>query len=308
MSLTASMVKELREKSGAGMMDCKKALSESNGQMEEAIDWLRKKGLAAVSKKSGRVAAEGLIGVVIKNNSGVILEVNSETDFVARNDLFQNFVKTCCELALNEKVDVEGLKKISYPNTDRTVDQELANNIATIGENMNIRRLEFLDVNEGGLFSYIHNSVSEGLGRMGVLVALESKADVKFLSTIGKQISMHIAATSPKSLDINDLDKTFVERERQVLIDQALASGKPKEIAEKMVNGRMQKFYQDVVLNEQISVIDGETKIKDLIKKASLDSGFDIKLKGFKIIKLGDGIEVENTNFAEEVAATVNKN
>lgn len=308
MSLTASMVKELREKSGAGMMDCKKALSESNGQMEEAIDWLRKKGLAAVSKKSGRVAAEGLIGVVIKNNSGVILEVNSETDFVARNDLFQNFVKTCCELALNEKVDVEGLKKISFPNTDRTVDQELANNIATIGENMNIRRLEFLDVNEGGLFSYIHNSVSEGLGRMGVLLALESKADVKFLSTIGKQISMHIAATSPKSLDINDLDKTFVERERQVLIDQALASGKPKEIAEKMVNGRMQKFYQDVVLNEQISVIDGETKIKDLIKKASLDSGFDIKLKGFKVIKLGDGIEVENTNFAEEVAATVNKN
>jgi len=308
MCLTASMVKELREKSGAGMMDCKKALSESNGQMEEAIDWLRKKGLAAVSKKSGRVAAEGLIGVVIKNNSGVILEVNSETDFVARNDLFQNFVKTCCELALNKKVDVEGLKKISYPNTDRTVDQELANNIATIGENMNIRRLEFLDVNEGGLFSYIHNSVSEGLGRMGVLVALESKADVKFLSTIGKQISMHIAATSPKSLDINDLDKTFVERERQVLIDQALASGKPKEIAEKMVNGRMQKFYQDVVLNEQISVIDGETKIKDLIKKASVDSGFDIKLKGFKIIKLGDGIEVENTNFAEEVAATVNKN
>jgi len=308
MSLTASMVKELREKSGAGMMDCKKALSESNGQMEEAIDWLRKKGLAAVSKKSGRVAAEGLIGVVIKNNSGVILEVNSETDFVARNDLFQNFVKTCCELALNKKVDVEGLKKISYPNTDRTVDQELANNIATIGENMNIRRLEFLDVNQGGLFSYIHNSVSEGLGRMGVLVALESKADVKFLSTIGKQISMHIAATSPKSLDINDLDKTFVERERQVLIDQALASGKPKEIAEKMVNGRMQKFYQDVVLNEQISVIDGETKIKDLIKKASVDSGFDIKLKGFKIIKLGDGIEVENTNFAEEVAATVNKN
>ena len=308
MSLTASMVKELREKSGAGMMDCKKALSESNGQMEEAIDWLRKKGLAAVSKKSGRVAAEGLIGVVIKNNSGVILEVNSETDFVARNDLFQNFVKTCCELALNEKVDVEGLKKISYPNTDRNVDQELANNIATIGENMNIRRLEFLDVNEGGLFSYIHNSVSEGLGRMGVLVALESKADIKFLSTIGKQISMHIAATSPKSLDINDLDKTFVERERQVLIDQALASGKPKEIAEKMVNGRMQKFYQDVVLNEQISVIDGETKIKDLIKKASVDSGFDIKLKGFKIIKLGDGIEVENTNFAEEVAATVNKN
>ena len=308
MSLTASMVKELREKSGAGMMDCKKALSESNGQMEEAIDWLRKKGLAAVSKKSGRVAAEGLIGVVIKNNSGVILEVNSETDFVARNDLFQNFVKTCCELALNEKVDVEGLKKISFPNTDRTVDQELANNIATIGENMNIRRLEFLDVDEGGLFSYIHNSVSEGLGRMGVLVALESKADVKFLSTIGKQISMHIAATSPKSLDINDLDKTFVERERQVLIDQALASGKPKEIAEKIVNGRMQKFYQDVVLNEQISVIDGETKIKDLIKKASVDSGFDIKLKGFKIIKLGDGIEVENTNFAEEVAATVNKN
>lgn len=308
MSLTASMVKELREKSGAGMMDCKKALTENNGQMEEAIDWLRKKGLASVSKKSGRVAAEGLVGITIKNNSGIILEINSETDFVARNEIFQNFVKTCCELALSNKSDVESLKSLTYPDSGRTVEQELANNIATIGENMNIRRLEFLDVNEGGLFSYIHNNVADGLGRLGVLVALESKLGMDDLSTIGKQIAMHIAATSPKSLSIEDLDKNIVDRERQVLTDQAIASGKPKEIANKIVEGRMHKFFQEVVLNEQISVIDGETKIKDVVKKLSNEKGFDIKLKGFKIIKLGDGIEVEETNFAEEVAATASKN
>jgi elongation factor Ts len=264
MSLTASMVKELREKSGAGMMDCKKALTENNGQMEEAIDWLRKKGLASVSKKSGRVAAEGLVGITIKNNSGIILEINSETDFVARNEIFQNFVKTCCELALSNKSDVESLKSLTYPDSGRTVEQELANNIATIGENMNIRRLEFLDVNEGGLFSYIHNNVADGLGRLGVLVALESKLGMDDLSIIGKQIAMHIAATSPKSLSIEDLDKNIVDRERQVLTDQAIASGKPKEIANKIVEGRMHKFFQEVVLNEQISVLDGETKIKDV--------------------------------------------
>ena len=219
MSLTASMVKELREKSGAGMMDCKKALSENNGQMEEAIDWLRKKGLASVSKKSGRVAAEGLVGINVKSNSGVIIEINSETDFVSRNEIFQNFVKTCAELALLKKSSIEDLKKLPYPGSDRTVDEELANNIATIGENMNIRRLEFLDVSEGGLFSYIHNSTAEGLGRLGVLVSLESKLNVDELATLGKQIAMHVAATSPKSLSIDDLDKKIVNRERQVLID-----------------------------------------------------------------------------------------
>lgn len=308
MSLTASMVKELREKSGAGMMDCKKALSENNGQMEEAIDWLRKKGLASVSKKSGRVAAEGLVGINVKSNSGVIIEINSETDFVSRNEIFQNFVKTCAELALLKKSSIEDLKKLPYPGSDRTVDEELANNIATIGENMNIRRLEFLEVSEGGLFSYIHNSTAEGLGRLGVLVSLESKLNVDELITLGKQIAMHVAATSPKSLSIDDLDEKIVNRERQVLIDQAIASGKPKEIADKIVQGRMHKFYQEVVLSEQVSVLDGETKIKDLVKNFSKEKNSDIELTGFKIIKLGDGIEVEETNFAEEVAATAGKN
>jgi elongation factor Ts len=308
MSLTASMVKELREKSGAGMMDCKKALSENNGQMEDAIDWLRKKGLASVSKKSGRVAAEGLVGINVKNNSGVIIEINSETDFVSRNEIFQNFVKNCGELALSKKSNIEELKKLPYPDSERTVDEELANNIATIGENMNIRRLEFLEVSEGGLFSYIHNSTAEGLGRLGVLVSLKSKLNVDELSPLGKQIAMHVAATSPKSLSIDDLDEQIVNRERQVLIDQAIASGKPKEIADKIVQGRMHKFYQEVVLNEQVSVLDGETKIKDLVKNFSKEKNSDIELTGFKMIKLGDGIEVEETNFAEEVAATAGKN
>lgn len=304
MALSASTIKELREKSGAGMMDCKKALTETDGNMEEAIDWLRKQGLSAVAKKSGRVAAEGLIGVTIKNNSGAMVEINSETDFVARNELFQNFVKTCSTLVLSTKNDIEALQELPFPNSDRTVNQELANNIATIGENMNIRRVEFLEVSEGILVSYVHNNVADGLGRLGVLVALESKAEKNNLLETGKQVAMHIAATSPKSLNVEDLDPQIVEREREVLIDQAMASGKPKEIAEKMVQGRMNKFYQEVVLNEQVFVVDGETKIKDLIKKLSSDINHDVKIKGFKILKLGDGIDVGESNFAADVAAT----
>ena len=304
MALSASTIKELREKSGAGMMDCKKALTETGGNMEEAIDWLRKQGLSAVAKKSSRVAAEGLIGVTIKNNSGAMVEINSETDFVARNELFQNFVKTCSTLVLSSKNDIEALQKLPFPNSDRTVNQELANNIATIGENMNIRRVEFLEVSEGILVSYVHNNVADGLGRLGVLVALESKAEKNNLLETGKQVAMHIAATSPKSLNVEDLDPQIVEREREVLIDQAMASGKPKEIAEKMVQGRMNKFYQEVVLNEQVFVVDGETKIKDLIKKLSSDINHDVKIKGFKILKLGDGIDVGESNFAADVAAT----
>ena len=304
MALSASTIKELREKSGAGMMDCKKALTETGGNMEEAIDWLRKQGLSAVAKKSGRVAAEGLIGVTIKNNSGAMVEINSETDFVARNESFQNFVKTCSTLVLSSKNDIEALQNLPFPNSNRTVNQELANNIATIGENMNIRRVEFLEVSEGILMSYVHNNVADGLGRLGVLVALESKAEKNNLLETGKQVAMHIAATSPKSLNVEDLDPQIVEREREVLIDQAMASGKPKEIAEKMVQGRMNKFYQEVVLNEQVFVVDGETKIKDLIKKLSSDINHDVKIKGFKILKLGDGIDVGESNFAADVAAT----
>jgi len=305
MGLSASMVKELREKSGAGMMDCKKALIETNGNIEDAIDWLRKHGLSAVAKKSNRVAAEGLIGITVKGTKGAIIEINSETDFVARNESFQNFVKTCSNLALNSKNDIDVLKTLPFPNTDRTVDQELSNNIATIGENINIRRVEYLQVSEGILVSYIHNKVTEGLGKLGVIVAIESKAKVNELLETGKQIAMHIAATSPKSLNIDDLDINLVEREKEVLIDQAMSSGKPKDIAEKMVQGRMQKFFQEVVLNEQISVIDGESKIKDLVKKLSSNLDTQVIIKDFKILKLGEGIEVVENDFAAEVAATV---
>ena len=303
-NITAKLVKDLRDKTGAGMMDCKKALIESNGNMEEAIDWLRKQGLSAVAKKSSRVAAEGLIGVTIKGTKGGIIEINSETDFVARNELFQNFVKTCSDLVLHSKNDINVLKKLAFPKTDKTVDQELSHNIATIGENMNIRRAEYLEISEGILVSYIHNKVAEDLGKLGVIVAIESKAKENDLIETGKQIAMHIAATSPKSVNVDDLDSNLVKREREVLIEQAMSSGKPKEIAEKMVQGRLQKFYQEVVLNEQVSVIDGETKIKDVITKLSNDLGTEVKIKDFKILKLGEGIEVAENDFAAEVAAT----
>ena len=304
MTLSAIMVKELREKSGAGMMDCKKALIETDGKIEDAIDWLRKQGLSAVEKKSGRVAAEGLIGVCVKGNQGALIEINSETDFVARNELFQVFVMTCSDLSLSCNEDIEALKQMKYPDTGRTVDEELSNNIATIGENMNIRRSEILKVSNGAIISYIHNSVADGLGKLGVLVALESNANKDDLLVVGKQIAMHIAATSPQSLSVEDLDESIVSRERQILIDQALASGKPKEIAEKMVAGRMQKYFQEVVLNEQISVIDGETKIKDVIRNLQNDLNTEVKLTGFKKLKLGEGIEVIENDFAAEVAAT----
>ena len=306
MSLSASMVKNLREKSGAGMMDCKKALVETNGNMEDAIDWLRKQGLSAVAKKSSRVAAEGLIGISVNGFQGAMVEINSETDFVARNELFQTFVKKCSKIVLTHKSDINDLKDLPFPDTGRSVDQELKNNIAIIGENMNIRRAEYLEVSEGVLVSYIHNKVTEDLGKLGVIVAIESQAKKDQLLDIGKQIAMHIAATSPKSLNIEDLDSELVEREKVVLINQAMSSGKPKEIAEKMVQGRLQKFFQEVVLNEQISVIDGETKIKDVLRKLSNDIGTEVKITDFKILKLGEGIEVAENNFAAEVAATAN--
>ena len=304
MTLSASMVKELRDKSGAGMMDCKKALVETNGKIEDAIDWLRKQGLSAVAKKSSRVAAEGLIGICVNGLQGAMIEINSETDFVARNELFQNFVKKCSFLVLKHKSDIHVLKDLPFSDTGRSVDQELSNNIATIGENMNIRRAEYLEVSKGVLVSYIHNKVSEHLGKLGVMVAIESQAEENRLLDVGKQIAMHIAATSPKSLDIDDLDSDIINREKEVLIEQAMSSGKPKEIAEKMVQGRLQKFFQEVVLNEQISVIDGETKIKDVIKKLSNDLGTEVKIKDFKILKLGEGIEVAENDFAAEVAST----
>jgi len=302
MSVTAALVKELREKSGAGMMDCKKALAETNGDMDAAVDWLRTKGLAAAAKKSGRVAAEGLVAIAVDDTKGSVVELNAETDFVARNSEFQAFASTLARLALGVD-NIDGLKAADFPGTGRNVADELTQKIATIGENMSLRRMETLSVGSGSVVSYIHNATAEGLGRIGVLVALESTADKASLDGLGKQIAMHIAATSPASLSISDLDPEAVARERDVLIEQAKASGKPQEIAEKMVEGRMKKYYQEVVLLEQTSVIDGETRIADVVAKAGKDAGADIALTGFVRFNLGEGIERGSTDFAAEVAA-----
>lgn len=304
MSVTAALVKELREKSGAGMMDCKKALNETNGDMDAAIDWLRTKGLAAAAKKSGRVASEGLVAISVSGTLGALVELNSETDFVSRNDDFQTFAKTLSSLALTAS-GIEALKAMDYPNTGRTVAEELTHKIATIGENMSLRRMEKVSVESGAVVPYIHNATADGLGRIGVLVGLSSSADSAVLSGLGKQIAMHIAATTPASISVDDLDPEMVARERDVLIEQAKASGKPQEIAEKMVEGRLRKYYEEVVLLEQTFVIDGETKVGNVIEAAAKDAGADIKLTHFAHFILGDGIEKEETDFAAEVAATL---
>ena len=302
MSVTAALVKELREKSGAGMMDCKKALAETDGDMEAAIDWLRTKGLATAAKKSGRVASEGLVAFAVDGTRGALIELNAETDFVARNTEFQEFASTLAGLALGAD-DIDALTAVDYPDTGRNVAEELTHKIATIGENMSLRRMASVSVGSGAVVSYMHNATAAGLGRIGVLVALESSAGADVLEGLGKQIAMHIAATAPASLSVDDLDQEMVQRERDVLIEQAKASGKPQEIAEKMVEGRMKKYYKEVVLLEQTSVIDGETAIGDVIAKAGKDAGADIALTAFVRFNLGEGIEKEETDFAAEVAA-----
>jgi elongation factor Ts len=302
MSVTAALVKELRAKSGAGMMDCKKALGETDGNMDAAIDWLRTKGLAAAAKKSGRVAAEGLVGIAVDGTRGAVVELNAETDFVARNSEFQSFVSSLANLALGAS-DLDGLKALDFPGTGRNVADELTQKIATIGENMSLRRMQVVEVSNGAIVPYMHNATVVGLGRIGVLVALESTAEEAALASLGKQIAMHIAATSPASLSIEDLDSDAVEREREVLIEQAKASGKSQEIAEKMVEGRMKKYYQEVVLLEQTSVIDGETRIADVIANAGREAGADIVLTSFVRFNLGEGVEKEESDFAAEVAA-----
>ena len=302
MSVTAALVKELREKSGAGMMDCKKALGETNGDMEAAIDWLRTKGLATAAKKSGRVASEGLVAFAVDGTKGAVIELNAETDFVARNTEFQEFASTLASLAL-QAGDLDALTASDYPETGRNVADELTQKIATIGENMSLRRMAALSVGSGAVVSYMHNATAPGLGRIGVLVALESTAGADVLEGLGKQIAMHIAATAPASLSVADLDQDMVQRERDVLIEQAKASGKQQEIAEKMVEGRMKKYYKEVVLLEQVSVIDGETQISDVVAKAGKDAGAEIALTGFVRFNLGEGIEKEETDFAAEVAA-----
>ena len=302
MSITAAQVKELREKSGAGMMDCKRALNETNGDMDSAVDWLRTKGLAAAAKNSGRVASEGLVAASVSDGVGALIELNSETDFVSRNEEFQNFAKTLADIALGVN-DLAALKAADFPGAGRTVEEELTQKIATIGENMSLRRMQKVSVDVGLVVPYIHNAVADGLGRIGVLVGLSSAADEASLAALGKQLAMHIAATSPASLSVDDLDPAMVQRERDVLIEQAKASGKPQEIAEKMVEGRMRKYYEEVVLLEQIFVVDGETKVKAIIEMAAKDAGSAIALTAFSQYNLGEGVEKEETDFAAEVAA-----
>ena len=295
--ITAALVRDLREKTGAGMMDCKKALVESNGDMEAAIDWLRKKGLSAAAKKSGRVAAEGLVGTATGPTVGAMVEVNAETDFVARNESFQNFVAEVAGLALSVGEDVEALKAATYPGTMHSVQDELTRLIATIGEIMTIRRARVFRVSEGVVAAYVHNAVKPGLGKIGVLVAVESSSELAALETLGRQVGMHIAATRPDALDTSAVDPSALERERTVLTEQALASGKPPAVVEKMVEGRIRKYYEEVVLLEQVWVHDGESRVKQVVAKAGA------KLTGFARFQLGEGIEKEVGDFAAEVAA-----
>ena len=301
MTISASLVKELRESTGAGMMDCKKALGETSGDLDAAIDWLRKKGLSAAAKKASRVASEGLVGVVSDGGSGALIEINSETDFVSRNEDFQKFVRKLTNLASGAD-DLDALSAMDYPGTGRSVAEELTHQIATIGENMNIRRMRKLSVNEGLVVSYVHNAAAEGMGRIGVLVALESKAPADALSALGKQLAMHAAATAPASLSEEDLDPEMVAKERQILVDQAVQSGKPEDIAEKMVEGRMKKFVKEVVMLEQIFVVDGETPVAKVIENAAKEAGASIKMTAFARFNLGEGIDKEESDFAAEVA------
>ena len=301
--ITAALVKELRGKSGAGMMDCKTALVENDGNVENAMDWLRQKGIAKAAKKSGRVAAEGLVAVASKGSTAVAVEVNSETDFVALNDAFQDMVKNIANVALENGGDFDSTLAADYPGTGRNVKDEIVEAIGTIGENMNFRRAVGLSVEQGVVATYIHNSVTPGLGKIAVLVALESTADEAVLMPLGKQLAMHVAATAPVAMTVDDLDPEAVERERNVLIEQARESGKPDNIIEKMIVGRMAKFYQEVVFSEQTFIVDGETKISKVIANAAKEAGTEIKLTGYSRLELGAGIEKVEEDFAAEVAA-----
>jgi elongation factor Ts len=299
-NITASMVKELRDKTGAGMMDCKLALTETNADMEAAIDWLRKKGISKAAKKAGRAAAEGLVGVAIDKGTGALVEVNAETDFVARNDEFKAFVKSAAQLALKEGGDLEKLLAAQHGNS--TVQQTLTELVAKIGENLSVRRAVALSVSPGVVGAYVHNAASPELGKIGVLVALKSTADQAKLSALAKQLAMHVAAASPLAITAEHLAKEVVERERNVQWELAKQSGKPDNVIEKMMEGRMRKFYEDTVLVSQTFVIDGETKVGKVIEKASEDLGAPIMVEGFIRFQVGEGIEKVESDFAEEVA------
>ncbi len=299
-NITATMVKDLRDKTGAGMMDCKAALSETDGDMEAAIDWLRKKGISKAAKKAGRAAAEGLVGVAVAKGAGALVEVNAETDFVARNEEFKGFVKAAANLALTEGGDLENLLRAKHGGS--TVQQTLTELVAKIGENMSVRRTVALSVNPGVVAAYVHNAASPELGKIGVLVALKSTADETKLSALAKQLAMHVAAASPLAIAPEHLSKDVVERERNVQWELAKQSGKPDNVIEKMMEGRMRKFYEDTVLLSQTFVIDGETQVGKVIEKAAKELGAPITIEGFVRFQVGEGIEKVESDFADEVA------
>jgi elongation factor Ts len=291
MTITATMVKDLREKTGAGMMDCKAALAETRGDMEAAVDWLRAKGLAKAAKKAGRIAAEGLIGLAADAKQAALVEVNSETDFVARNERFQKMAKGIAEAALGAKGDLDTLGKATFPGSQQSVADTIKEAIATIGENMTLRRTAYLAVKDGTVASYIHNQMAPGLGKIGVIVALESRGDPEALKSFGRQLAMHIAAANPQAIDVESLDKTLVDRERAVLIEQAKESGKPANVIEKMVEGRLRKFYEEVVLLAQSFVHDPDTTVAKAVAAAEKTAGAPIKITGFHRFALGEGID-----------------
>ncbi|MCB1518639.1 MAG: elongation factor Ts [Hyphomicrobiaceae bacterium] len=303
MTITAAMVKELREVTGVGMMDCKNALNATEGDMEAAIDWLRAKGLAKAAKKADRVAAEGLIGVAVAGTKGAAVEVNSETDFVARNEEFQAMVSAIAEIALSTGVDVDALAAAAYPGAGKSVAERITDAVAKIGENMSLRRVETISVGEGAIGWYVHNAAATGLGRLGILVGLESSAGSATLEALGKQIAMHIAATNPMAVRPEEIDADVVAREKAVFSEQAAASGKPAEIVEKMVEGRMRKFYEEVCLLSQAFVINPDQTVQQAIDEAAKTAGTPISVTGFVRLALGEGVEKQESDFAAEVAA-----
>ncbi len=306
-NITAAMVKDLREKTGAGMMDCKKALAENNGEMEAAVDWLRAKGISKAEKKSGRTAAEGLIGIATAGKKAVVVEVNSETDFVARNDAFQDLVRGIANVGLGTDGSVEAIGGANYPASGKSVVDTITDAIATIGENMALRRSGMLTVNDGVVATYIHNAAGDGLGKLGVLVALTSTGDKDALNVIGRQVAMHVAATNPLAIRQDEVDPAVAERERNVFIEQSRESGKPENIIEKMVEGRMRKFFEEVALLSQAFVMNPEVTVAQAIKEAEKAVGAPIEVSGMIRLQLGEGVEKEETDFAAEVAATAKR-
>jgi elongation factor Ts len=304
--ISASLVKELRDKTGAGMMDSKAALVETKGDIEAAVDWLRKKGLAKAAKKAGRIAAEGLIGVVVEKNKGVLVEVNSETDFVARNEQFQGLVKLIAQTALHNGTEIEKLNAIKVGGS--TLQEAIASAVATIGENMNLRRADMLSVAEGVIGKYVHSSVTDGLGKIGVLVALESKGKPDVLAEIGRKIAMHVAAANPQAVEASGIDKATIERERSVLADKARASGKPDNVVEKIVESGLKTYYKEVSLIDQAFVHDPSKSVAQALKEVEGQAGAPIKISGFLRYALGEGVEKQEQDFAAEVAAAVKPN